>query len=82
MVVRSDPWMLEYVPDWLVTQEMWHEDFDDDDLLITWRNAYIKRKAQKAKIEEELMAAAWHPGRWWNWCVPEDKKKELEKYFA
>ena len=56
--------MLEYVPDWLVTQEMWHEDFDDDDLLITWRNAYIKRKAQKAKIEEELMAAAWHPGRW------------------
>ena len=74
--------MLEYVPDWLVTQEMWHEDFDDDDVLISWRNAYIKRKAQKAKIEEELMAVAWHPNRWWNWCVPEDEKKELEKYFA
>ena len=82
-VVRSNPWMLEHVPDWFVTlQEMWHEDFDDDDVLIMLRDAYIKRKIQKAKIKEELMPVAWHPDRWWNWCVPEDEKKELEKYFA
>ena len=79
--LQRDPKVLEYVPDWFVTlQEMWHEDFDDE--LITWRDAYIKRKTQKAKIKEELMPVAWHPDRWWNWCVPEDEKQELEKYFA
>ena len=81
--VKSDPWMLEYVPDWFVTlEEMWHEDFDDDDVVITLRDAYIKRKIQKARIKEELMPVAWHPYRWWNWCVTEDKKKELEIYSA
>ena len=49
------------VPDQFVTQEMWHYDFDDDDELITWRAAYIKRKTQKAKIKKELMPVAWHP---------------------
>ena len=82
-VVRRDPEMFEHVPHWFVTlQEMWHKDFDDDDKLITWRDAYIKRKAQKAKIKEELMPVAWHPDRCWNWCVTEDEEKELEKYFA
>ena len=81
--VQSDLWLLEYVPDQFVTQEMWHEEeFDDDDELITWRDAYEQHKAQKAKIKEELMPVAWHPDRWWNWCVPEDEKKEREKYFA
>ena len=81
--VKSDPWMLEYVPDWFVTlEEMWHEDFDDDDVVITLRDAYIKRKIQKARIKEELMPVAWHPYRWWNWCVTEDEKKELEIYSA
>ena len=80
--VQGVPWMFEHVPDQFVTQEMWHEAFDDDDELITWCDAYIKCKTQKAKIKEELMPVAWHPDRWWNWCVPEDEKKELEKYFA
>ena len=80
--VQSEPEVLEYVPDWFVTlQKMWYEEFDDDDVLITWRDAYIKRKAQKAKIKEELMPVAWHPDRWWDWCVPEHEKKELEIYF-
>ena len=79
--VQSEPEVLEYVPDWFVTlQKMWYEEFDD--VLITWCDAYIKRKAQKAKIKEELMPIAWHPDRWWNWCVPEHEKKELEIYFA
>ena len=78
--VKKKPKVQRFVPDQFVTQEMWHEDFDD--VLITWRDAYIKRKAQKAKIKEELMSVAWHPDRWWNWCVPEDEKKELEIYFA
>ena len=58
--VERDPRVLEHVPDWFVTlQEMWHEDFDD--VLITWRDVYIKRKTQIAKIKEELMPVAWHP---------------------
>ena len=56
--------------------------FDDDDVLITWRNAYIKRKTQKAKIKEELMPVAWHPDRWWNWCVPEDEKKRTRNLLC
>ena len=79
--VQSEPEALEYVPDWFLTlQKMWHEDFDDD--LITWCDAYIKRKTQKAKIKEELMPVAWHPDQWWNWCVPDYEKKELEICFA
>ena len=63
--VEKSPEFLRIVPDWFVTlQEMWYEEFDDDDVLISWRDAYIKRKAQKAKIKEELMPAAWHPDRW------------------
>ena len=58
--VQRVPWMFEHVPNWFVIlQEMWHEDFDD--VLITLRDAYIKRKIQKAKIKKELMPVAWHP---------------------
>ena len=39
------------------------------------------KKAQKAKIKEELMSVTWNPTRWWNWCVPEDEKKETEKLW-
>ena len=59
---------------------MWYEEFDD--VLITWRDAYIKRKTQKAKIKEELMPVVWHPDRWRDWCVSEHEKKKLEIYFA
>ena len=24
------------------------------------------------------MRIAWNPSRWWDWCVPEDEKKETE----
>ena len=73
--VQRAPRMFEYAPDWFVTLQ----EFDD---VLKLRYAYIKRKAQKAQIKEELMPVAWHPDRWWNWCVPEDEKKELEKYFT
>ena len=25
------------------------------------------------------MPVAWHPSRWWDWCMSEDQKKETEK---
>ena len=74
---------LQFIPNcFVVLQEMWCEDFADNDYLIRWRNAYQKSKAQKAKIKEELLPIAWHPSRWWNWCVSEDEKKEREKLWG
>ena len=78
--VKVDPWQLYNFPDWFVVpQEMWYEDFDDDDEIIEWHDGYKKLKAQKAQVKKELMLIAWHPSRWWDWCVPEDEKKEREK---
>ena len=39
---------------------------------------YNYRKA----LKEELMRMAWHPDRYWDWCMSEDEKKELEIYFS
>ena len=71
--VASNSYMLRYVPNWFVMQQvkLWH-----DDEIIEWHNGYQKRKAQKAKIEEELMHIAWHPLKWWDWCMSEDEKKQ------
>ena len=94
--VQRDPWALECVPDHLKTQEMCNEAVQSepdwfvtlqemeeiDDELITWRDAYIKRKVQKAKIKEELIPVAWYPDRWLDCCVPEDEKRELEAWFV
>ena len=27
------------------------------------------------------MFVAWHPNRWWNCCVSEDEKKEIDSMF-
>ena len=34
------------------------------------------------KIDEKLMPVAWHPKRWWDWCFPEDEKKEIDTIFT
>ena len=47
-----------------------------------WLGITEKRKALKMNISEELMLIAWHPKRWWNFCVSEDEKKEIEPIFT
>ena len=45
--VHRDPWLLEYVPDWLVTRQqikIWHDDYCNDDGYIEWYKDYKKRK--------------------------------------
>ena len=79
--IQKRPRLLEYVPDWFVTQgqiKLWHDD-NGYYKSIEWYDSYIKRRAQKASIKEELLPIALHPSRWWDWCVPEDEKKEKEK---
>ena len=82
------PCVLKYVPDYFVTREwvdMWYDDdkyCTDDNGYIKWYNGYQKRKTQKAKIKDELMAISWHPSRWWDCRMSEDEKKETEKLWA
>ena len=83
--MRDESSSLQFVPDWFVTREgvaMWYDDSeccdDDEDNFFKWYNGYKKRKAQKASIKEELVPIAWHPSRWWDWCVPEDEKRDTE----
>ena len=43
--MREGPWLLNYVPDWFVTQQqvkMWHDDseYHDKDRLIEWYHGY------------------------------------------
>ena len=78
--VKKYLWLLKNVPDWFVTHQqikIWHGDdgYCNDDDIIEWYEGYQKRKAQKAKINEELLPIAWHPNRVINWCMSEDEKR-------
>ena len=46
--------------------------------LSTWRNDLKQRKLFKKEISKESMPVAWHPTRWWDWCMPKGKKKKIE----
>ena len=50
--------------------------------LLTWHNKFEKRKALKKELSEELMPVPWHPRRWWDLYLSEDKKKEIEPLFT
>ena len=80
-------WLLKYVPDYFVTHQqikIWHDndDYCNDDELIEWYEGYQKHRAHKAQIKKEVLPIAWHPSRWWGWCVPEDEKQETKKLWA
>ena len=54
--------MLENLPDQFVTQKMCDEAAEKKSPeVLRWYKGYEERKAQKAKIKEELMSVAWHP---------------------
>ena len=61
-------------------------DEDDPDTIIlirlwTWHIKFEKLKELKKMISEELTPVAWDPKRWWDWCVSEDEKKEIDPVF-
>ena len=93
--VKDDSSSLQYVHDWFVTREweyMWYDDYydddgdhgddDDEDRFFEWYDGYKKWKAQKVSIKEELLPIAWHPSRYWDWCVPQDEKKRNRKIWG
>ena len=45
-------------------------------------NIYQKRKTQEVSIKEGLLHIAWHPSRYWDWCVSEDEKQKIKKLWV
>ena len=43
--------------------------------LLGWHIRLKQRKAFKKETSQELMPVAWHPIRWWYWCMPKDERK-------
>ena len=58
-------WVHMWCDDYYDDDGHWNDD-DYEDEFFEWYNGYEKRKAQKAKIKDELMPIAWHPSRWWD----------------
>ena len=49
--------------------------------LLAWHVKFEKCKELKKELNEELMPIAWHPKRWWDWCVSKDENKERDLPF-
>ena len=65
-----------------------NNNFDEDDpdtiiliRLLAWHIKFEKRKELKKELNKELMPVAWHPNRWWDWCMLKDEKKEIDPMF-
>ena len=46
--------------------------------LLAWRNKFQQSKALKNDTSKKLMPVAWHPTRWWGWCLSEYEQREKE----
>ena len=74
------------VDDFLPSLKLVPDCFLDPDTTIlvrhlAWHSKFEKRKQLKRKISEELMTIVWHTNRWWDWCVSEEEKKEIDPLF-
>ena len=56
------------------------DDFSEDDSgtiihvrRMAWCNRYKQRKTCKKEISIKFIPVAWHPTRWRDWCMLEDK---------
>ena len=77
--VEGYPSSLQSVPDLFVERgpiDVWYGPYHNEDKFFGWYDADKKQKAEKAKINEELLPIAWHSSRHWDWCMSEDEKKK------
>ena len=53
--------------------------FDENDsgIIIHVRNLAWYTKFEKHKAHKKDLNVVWHPNRWWDWCVS-DEKKEID----
>ena len=64
--------------------DVWYDDdyWYHDDEITEWYEGYKKREAHKVSIKEELLPIAWHPSRYWDWCMSEDEKRDTEALWT
>ena len=62
--------------------------YDEDDpetiipvRLLAWHNKFEKHKALKKELSKELTLVTWHPKMWWDWCLSEDKKRNITNFY-
>ena len=48
---------------------------------MAWHNRFKQKKACEKEISEQLMSVAWHPTKWWDWCISKDEKKEIDSFL-
>ena len=87
------PVLHRLLPDWLILSIYYHiiiqelEDYiklklkeeEEEKEIIALKNMH-KHKFYKS-LHEEVIQIAWHPDRYWNWCLTEDEKKEIQKLW-
>ena len=49
---------------------------------IAFLSSILSLKSIYKKVSEKLRPIAWHSKRWWNLCLSEDEKKEVEPIFT
>ena len=47
-----------------------------------WLGIVNSKNLKHLKISEELMPMAWYLKGWWDFCMSEDEKKEIEPIFT
>lgn len=50
-----------------------------DDKVIDWPKGYKNSRALKNSINKVLLCIQSHCSQYWDWCMPEDEQKEVEK---
>ena len=50
-------------------------------ILLVWYIKFENREELKKELSEELRPVARHPNRWWDWCMSENEKEEIDPMF-
>ena len=48
---------------------------------MAWRNKFKQHKAFKKELIKKFMLVTWYHKIWWDWCVPEDKKRNRTVFY-
>uniref|UniRef100_UPI001C0712A8 hypothetical protein n=1 Tax=Acinetobacter baumannii TaxID=470 RepID=UPI001C0712A8 len=43
---------------------------------------YHHKRKFYGKIRDEILPIAWHPDRYWNWCLDEEEKERAKKMWC
>ena len=79
--ITFNPYMLRFVTDRFKTQEKSNAAVMKDPCTLEFVpdpfNTVVIKNARPKNKKEELMSVIWHLPKWWDWCAPEDEKKDF-----